>query len=106
MVEKITIQPESIRGLGNIMNTHTVDDYEPYASSIIAGRDIINNIQYNVVRLHYTDPDAIFGFDSLNKALFVNTDTASLSFSDKALNLDSDEFSMGFDDKKLYVTDE
>ena len=42
MVEKIIINPEEVRGLGNIMSPHSSSDYEVYMSSISSGTDTVN----------------------------------------------------------------
>ena len=54
MVEKIIINPEEVRGLGNIMSPHSSSDYEVYMSSISSGTDTVNGQTMTVYELEDT----------------------------------------------------
>ena len=60
MVEKIIINPNKVRGYGNIMSPHSTSDYETYASSITSGTDTVNGVETTV----YTMTDTIQFFDT------------------------------------------
>ena len=60
MVEKIIINPEEVRGLGNIMSPHSSSDYEVYMSSISTGTDTVNGQTMTVYELE----DTILFFDN------------------------------------------
>ena len=54
MVEKIIINPEEVRGLGNIMSPHSSSDYEVYMSSITTGTDTVHGQTMTVYELEDT----------------------------------------------------
>ena len=52
MVEKITINPERVRGLGNIISpSKTVDDFTAYNSTITSTTELINKVSTVVYNL-------------------------------------------------------
>ena len=52
MVEKITINPERVRGLGNIISpSKTVSDFTAYNSTITSGNETINKVSTVVYNL-------------------------------------------------------
>ena len=59
MVEKIIINPNKVRGYGNIMSPHSTSDYETYASSLTSGTDTVNGQTMTVYELE----DTILFFD-------------------------------------------
>lgn len=59
MVEKIIINPNKVRGYGNIMSPHNISDYEVYMSSISSGTDTVNGQTMTVYELE----DTILFFD-------------------------------------------
>ena len=59
MVEKIIINPNKVRGYGNIMSPHSSTDYEVYMSSITSGTDTVNGQTMTVYELE----DTILFFD-------------------------------------------
>ena len=59
MVEKIIINPNKVRGYGNIMSPHSSSDYEVYMSSISSGTDTVNGQTMTVYELE----DTILFFD-------------------------------------------
>ena len=59
MVEKIIINPNKVRGYGNIMSPHSSTDYEVYMSSISSGTDTVNGQTMTVYELE----DTILFFD-------------------------------------------
>jgi hypothetical protein len=58
MVERITVNPEEIRGLGNIVNKHDMDDYITYNCSIEEGTAIIGGVETEVYEMD-TESSAI-----------------------------------------------
>ena len=58
MVERITVNPEGIRGLGNIVNKHDTDDYITYNCSIEEGTAIIGGVETEVYEMD-TESSAI-----------------------------------------------
>ena len=54
MVEKIIINPNKVRGYGNIMSPHSSSDYEVYMSSISSGTDTVNGQTMTVYEMEDT----------------------------------------------------
>ena len=48
MVEKIIVNPEEIRGLGNIVSPHSIEDYELYNSTLEESTDTVYGSTSNV----------------------------------------------------------
>ena len=106
MVERIVVNPQEVRGLGNVVNDEkTKQDVDVFNSYVTAESDLIDGIRIGVMRMVYNDPNLLFSFNRLEKFLYVNSDEASLGWSSKKLTLDSDTLTIGFDadDKTLYV---
>ena len=106
MVERIVVNPQEVRGLGNVVNDEkTKQDVDVFNSYVTAESDLIDGIRIGVMRMVYNDPNLLFSFNRLEKFLYVNSDEASLGWSSKKLTLDSDDLTIGFDadDKTLYV---
>ena len=53
MVEKITITPTEVRGLGNILSPKNSSDFSPYISHINQTTDTINGVTTTVYELTY-----------------------------------------------------
>ena len=51
MVEKIIVNPEAIRGYGNILNVHGSSDYDLEDCTIATGTDTVNGATVNVLTL-------------------------------------------------------
>ena len=45
-MEKIIIQPESVRGLGNVAEQKVVDDFSLYNCILSEDTDVINNVEF------------------------------------------------------------
>ena len=54
MVEKIIINPNKVRGYGNIMNQHTTTDYTNYACTLTEETDTINGQTMTVYEMEDT----------------------------------------------------
>ena len=54
MVEKIIINPNKVRGYGNIMSPHSTSDYETYGSIITSGTDTVNGQTMTVYEMDYS----------------------------------------------------
>lgn len=55
MVEKIIVNPESIRGWGNIVMEHTVEDYSLVGSSILVDSDTVMGVESVVYTIEAED---------------------------------------------------
>lgn len=55
MVEKIIINPEAIRGLGNILDPKTSDDFESYLSIVETDTEVINGQSMIVYNADYSN---------------------------------------------------
>jgi len=51
MVEKIIINPDKVRGYGNIMNQHSVTDYTKYVCTLTEETDTVNGQNNTVYKL-------------------------------------------------------
>lgn len=59
MVEKISFTPEEIRGYGNIVSVHSLDDYECYDGVLTETTDTIDGATVTVYEMEYqTDTEA------------------------------------------------
>ena len=59
MVEKISFTPEEIRGYGNIVSVHSLDDYECYDGILTETTDTIDGATVTVYEMEYqTDTEA------------------------------------------------
>ena len=106
MVERIVVNPQEVRGLGNVVNDDkTKQDVDVFNSYVTTASDLIDGIRIGIMRMTYNDPNLLFSFNRLEKFLYVNSDEASLGWYNKKLTLDSDTLTVGFDadDKTLYV---
>ena len=54
MVEKIIVKPTEVRGLGNIMNVKTDEDYELVDCTITEATDTVNGASVNVIVMEPT----------------------------------------------------
>ena len=50
-MEKIIVQPAKVRGLGNIVDIKTVNDFTPYDSKITSASETINGVTTTVYTL-------------------------------------------------------
>ena len=106
MVERIVVNPQEVRGLGNVVNDEkTKQDVDVFNSYVTTESDLIDGIRIGIMRMTYNDPNLLFSFNRLEKFLYVNSDEASLGWYNKKLTLDSDDLIIGFDadNKTLYV---
>ena len=55
MVEKIIVNPESVRGWGNIVMEHTVEDYSLVGSSILVDSDTVMGVESTVYTIEAED---------------------------------------------------
>ena len=65
MVEKIIINPNKVRGYGNIMNQHSTTDYTNYACTLTEETDTVNGQTMTV----YEMEDNIIFFDKATKGM-------------------------------------
>ena len=110
MVEKILISPARLRCYGNVIDEHSLEDYELNKSILVKMTDTIEGVLQTVYQFSYTLYGFILGVDPGAKELYVkteNTGLLSLGLSGKSLYVEtSDEdmtCSIGVDDKSLYV---
>ena len=53
MVEKIIINPNEVRGYGNILNPHSAEDYEPYLTTVTETTDTVEGRTMTVYEMEY-----------------------------------------------------
>jgi len=110
MVEKILVSPNRLRCYGNVINEHSLEDYELNKSILVKMTDTIDGVLQNVYQFGYTLYGFIFGVDSGAKELYVQTEnTGLLSFglSENSLYVETTDedmtCSIGVDDKSVYI---
>lgn len=110
MVEKILISPNRLRCYGNVMDEHSLEDYELNKSILVKMTDTIDGVLQTVYQFSYTLYGFILGVDSGAKELFVQTENSGLlsfGLSNKSLYVepsDEDIISyIGVDDKSVYI---
>lgn len=102
-MEKIVVNPSEVRGYGNIVGEKTKKDLCVYDSYVEGLNVIIENINMGILRMMYSNPNAFFAFNQIEKCLYMNEDTHELGFETKNLTLTGDEYKIGFSDKELWV---
>ena len=110
MVEKILISPNRLRCYGNVINEHSLEDYELNKSILVKMTDTINGVLQTVYQFGYTLYGFIFSVDNASKELFVQTENSGLlsfGLSSKSLYVepsDEDIISyIGVEDKRVYI---
>ena len=111
MVEKIIINPTSVRGYGNIVEDHKLTDYTLSQSIMSKMDDVVNELPSKVYGLIYSVYGFMFGFDDGNKQLYLqceNEDTLELGFDDTnkqlyVVNDTVETVGFGLDNKQLYI---
>ena len=111
MVEQITINPEEVRGYGNVLGEHELLDFRNVESSISKVSDTVDGALTSVYRLMYSLYGFVFDFDEGAKQIYLQveqTDTLELGFENKELYLLNDtEETVDFDfdstTKELYI---
>ena len=116
MVEQVRVNPEEVRGYGNICEGHTLEDFIVSNSGLAKEKENVHGALTDVYRLVYSLYGLMFDFDKGNKQLYLQVaeaDTLSFGFDtvNKQLYLvDEDDtgFSLGFDEdtNELYITDD
>ena len=95
MVEKIIVNPDSIRCYGNIVKEHGLGDYSTYMSSATKTSETINGLTTSIYNLFSSLYGFILGFDDGAKQLYLQAE-------------EDDSLSLGFDsmNKQLYVVND
>ena len=116
MVEQVTINPEEVRGYGNVCEEHSLDDFIVSSSGLAKEKEDVHGALTSVYRLVYSVYGLMFYFDKGAKQLYLQTneaDTLSLGFDteNKQLYLVDENdtgFSLDFDEdtNELYITDD
>jgi len=110
MVEQIRINPEEVRGYGNICEEHSLEDFIVSSSGLAKEKETVHGALTEVYKLVYSLYGLIFSFDKGNKQLYLhsdNDDVVGFSFSEKSLVFNTvSHISFAFDDKNLVVDDE
>ena len=116
MVEQVTINPEEVRGYGNICEGHTLEDFIVSSSGLAKEKENVHGALTDVYRLVYSLYGLMFDFDKGNKQLYLQVaeaDTLSFGFDtvNKQLYLVDENdtgFNLGFDEdtNELYITDD
>ena len=52
-MERVSITPEGVRGLGNIVSPKTVNDFSSFYGSLVSGVDIVNGEEMTVYSSSY-----------------------------------------------------
>lgn len=94
MVEKIIVNPQSVRGLGNIANEKSVTDFERHYSSIIQSDIVVNGVAMTGYTMDYSVYGVGFGFNKYDKHLYCTSDDGVLT-----------DFSFDDTSKRLVISD-
>ena len=115
MVEQVRVNPEEVRGYGNICEEHTLEDFIVSSSGLAKEKENVHGTLTDVYKLVYSLYGFMFDFDVGNKQLYLQMGEADiLSFgfdeSSKQLYLLDEAgtgLSLGFDEdtNELYITD-
>ena len=116
MVEQVRVNPEEVRGYGNICEGHTLEDFIVSNSGLAKEKENVHGALTDVYRLVYSLYGLMFDFDKGNKQLYLQVaeaDTLSFGFDtvNKQLYLVDENdtgFNLGFDEdtNELYITDD
>ena len=112
MVEQIRVNPEEVRGYGNVLEEHELLDFHNVKSSISKISDTVDGALHNVYRLMYSLYGFVFDFDNGAKQIYLQveeTDSVTFGFENKQfyiVNNTSENVGFGFDSnsKELYIT--
>ena len=111
MVEQITVNPEEVRGYGNVLEEHELLDFHNMKSSISKVSDTVDGALRNVYRLMYSLYGFVFDFDNGAKQIYLQveeTDSVTFGFENKQfyiVNNTSETVGFGFDSNsnELYI---
>ena len=111
MVEQVTINPEEVRGYGNVLGEHELTSFRNVESSISKVSDTVDGALKNVYRLMYSLYGFVFDFDNGAKQIYLQveeTDSVTFGFENKQFYLVNDtEETVDFDfdstTKELYI---
>ena len=116
MVEQVRVNPEEVRGYGNICEGHTLEDFIVSNSGLAKEKENVHGALTDVYKLVYSVYGLMFDFDKGNKQLYLQmaeADTLSFGFDtvNKQLYLVDENdtgFNLGFDEDtyELYITDD
>lgn len=116
MVEQVRVNPEEVRGYGNICEGHTLEDFIVSNSGLAKEKENVHGALTDVYRLVYSLYGLIFDFDKGNKQLYLQMGEAnilSFGFDDDSkqlylLDMARTGLSLGFDEdtNELYITDD
>ena len=116
MVEQVRVNPEEVRGYGNICEEHSLEDFIVSSSALAKEKENVHGALTDVYKLVYSLYGFVFDFDTGNKQLYLQMGEAnilSFGFDDDSKQLYLlDEagvgFSLGFDEdtNELYITDD
>jgi len=112
MVEQVRVNPEEVRGYGNICEEHELLDFRNMKSSISKVSDTVDGALKNVYRLMYSLYGFVFDFDNGAKQIYLQveeTGSVTFGFENKQfyiVNNTSETVGFGFDSnsKELYIT--
>ena len=112
MVEQIRVNPEEVRGYGNVLEEHELLDFRNVESSISKVSDTVDGALKNVYRLMYSLYGFVFDFDNGAKEIYLQveeTGSVTFGFENKQfyiVNNTSENVGFGFDSnsKELYIT--
>ena len=116
MVEQITVNPEEVRGYGNICEEHSLEDFIVSSSGLAKEKEDVHGALTSVYKLVYSLYGLMFDFDRGNKQLYLQmgeADILSFGFDESSkqlylLDMAGTGLSLGFDEdtNELYITDD
>ena len=112
MVEQVRVNPEEVRGYGNVLGEHELLDFRNVESSISKVSDTVDGALRSVYRLMYSLYGFVFDFDNGAKQIYLQleeTGSVTFGFENKQfyiVNNTSETVGFGFDSnsKELYMT--
>lgn len=88
-MDRITVQPTEVRGLGDILSPKSSSDFEEYLSTLSSGTDTVNGASMTVYTLAYASNVASVSLTS-NKSILSYADSESATLSATVLDSDSE----------------
>lgn len=88
-MDRITVQPTEVRGLGDILSPKSTTDFEEYLGTLSSGTDTVNGASMTVYTLAYASNVASVSLTS-NKSILSYADSESATLSATVLDSDSE----------------
>ena len=88
-MDRITVQPREVRGLGDILSPKSASDFEEYLGTLTSSTDTVNGASMTVYTLAYASNVASVSLTS-NKSILSYADSESATLSATVLDSDSE----------------